>query len=73
MRLTEEILEARIECLNECAEHLTLNWTDDPEEIRQAEFIGDFLRREMRVLGRRIDVLRAREKLKANLSKTPVC
>ena len=48
MKLTDVQRDARIEALNEAAEHLDLRaWTDDEEEKRQGRFISAQLRRQM--------------------------
>ncbi len=70
MLLTEKILQARITCLDEAAEHLLLNWTDDEEEQRQAGFISDGLKRQINALVRQIEVVRAREQLKENIKNS---
>lgn len=44
MKLTTAQCTARAEALEECADHLELNWTDDPVEREQGKIVGDQLR-----------------------------
>ena len=43
-RLTREIALARAAACESAAEHLTLDWTDDPIEKEQAEYVENVLR-----------------------------
>jgi hypothetical protein len=45
-KLTREVCLARSEAYREAAEHLLLNWTDDPLEMKEAEKISAKLMRE---------------------------
>lgn len=43
--MTEKQRNAKIEALNEAADHLSLNWTDDQEERKQGLIVAAELRR----------------------------
>lgn len=45
-KLTREVCEARAQALDECAEHLGLEWTDDPVERDAAIWLAAKLRAE---------------------------
>lgn len=45
-KLTREICEARAQALEECADHLDLEWTDDPVERQAGAWLGAKLRAE---------------------------
>lgn len=42
-RLTREQIIAREEALQECMDHLEMDWTDDPEEKKQGYWLLDVL------------------------------
>lgn len=44
-RLSWQQMAARAEAYREASGHLLLNWTDDPHEITQGNFVSDELQR----------------------------
>jgi hypothetical protein len=43
--MTSKERDAKVEALNEAAEHLEMNWSDDAEERRQGRIVAAELRR----------------------------
>jgi len=57
--MTKEQIEARIEAWDECAEHLGMIWTSDPEEKRQGVIVQKQIRKRINYL---VDKLLAQKK-----------
>jgi hypothetical protein len=47
-KLTAKQMEARYEALNEAAEHLLMDWTDQPTEHSEGQVMSDWLKMQAR-------------------------